>query len=181
MPAPQDWAPYSSLEDAAKVYLRDPELALDQLRALVDFPSVKSFIMSRGVTSEGWGEALWQEVVLTDGRRLIIWRADDGSSSSDDDDEARRHLDASVRTILLSTITDHILTTEFEVLDDGTRRLAEVRLRMYTQLLTRTRQKSAVDTDLFCESFRYVKTVGNGGLAQMERLLQFGRVLSRSM
>jgi hypothetical protein len=41
MPAPQDWAPYSSLEDAAKVYLRDPELALDQLRALVDFPSVK--------------------------------------------------------------------------------------------------------------------------------------------
>jgi hypothetical protein len=112
---------------------------------------------------------------------LIIWRADDGSTSSEDDDESRRHLDASVRTILLSTITDHILTTEFEVLSNGTRRLAEVRLRMYTQLLTRTRQKSAVDTDLFCESFRYVKTVGNGGLAQMERLLQFGRVLSRSI
>jgi hypothetical protein len=89
------------------------------------------------VTSELWGDALWQEVVLTDGRRLIIWRADDG--------------------------------------------LAEVRLRMYTQLLTRTRQKSAVDTELFCESFRYVKTVDNGGLAQMERLLQFGRVLSRSV
>jgi hypothetical protein len=26
---PQDWAPYSSLEDAAKVYLRDPDLALE--------------------------------------------------------------------------------------------------------------------------------------------------------
>jgi hypothetical protein len=178
---PQDWAPYSSLADAAKVYLRDPELALDQLRSLVDFSSVKSFIMTRGVTNEVWGDGLWQEVVLTDGRRLIIWRADDGSTSSDDDDEPRRHLDASVRTILLSTITDHILTTEFEVLDDGTRRLSEVRLRMYTQLLTRSRQKSAIDTDLFCESFRYVKTVDNGGLAQMERLLQFGRVLSRSM
>jgi hypothetical protein len=180
MAVPQDWAPYSSLEDAAKVYLRDPELALDQLRSLVDFPSVKSFIMSRGVTSEAWGDGLWQEVVLTDGRRLIIWRADDGATTSDDDDP-RRHLDASVWTILLSTITDHILTTEFEVLDNGTRRLAEVRLRMYTQLLTRTRQKSAVDTDPFCESFRYSKTVDNGGLAQMERLLQFGRVLSRSM
>jgi len=181
---PQDWAPYSSLDDAAKVYLRDPDLALDQLRSLVEFPAVKSFIMSRGVTSELWGDALWQEVVLTDGRRLIIWRADDGSTTTDDDDdddESRRYLDASVRTILLSTITDHILTTEFEVLGNGTRRLAEVRLRMYTQLLTRTRQKSAVDTDLFCESFRYVKTVDNGGLAQMERLLQFGRVLSRSV
>jgi hypothetical protein len=57
------------------------------------------------------------------------------------------------------------------VLGNVTRRLAEVRPRMYTQLLTRTRQKSAVDTELFCESFRYVKTVDNGGLAQMERLL----------
>jgi hypothetical protein len=180
MSEPQDWAPYSSIEDAAKVYLRDPELALDQLRSLVDFPTVKSFIMSRGVTNELWGEALWQEVVLTDGRRLIIWRADDEMTANGDRDE-RQTLEASVRTILLSTITDHILTTEFEILGDGTRRLAEVRLRMYTQLLTRTRQKSAVDTDLFCESFRYAKTVDNGGLAQMQRLLQFGRVLSRSM
>jgi hypothetical protein len=180
MGAPQDWAPYSTVEDAARVYLRDPELALDQLRSLVDFPAIKSFIMSRGATEEAWGEALWQEIVLTDGRRLIMWRADDELSSADGR-EPRRILDASVRTILLSTITDHILTTEFEILDDGTRRLAEVRLRMYTQLLTRTRQKSAVDTDLFCESFSYTKTVDNGGLAQMQRLLQFGRMLSHSM
>jgi hypothetical protein len=180
MSAPQDWAPYTSVEEAARVYLRDPELALDQLRSLVDFAAIKSFIMSRGATDEDWGEALWQEIVLTDGRRLIMWRADDELSSAEGRDP-RRILDASVRTILLSTITDHILTTEFEILDDGTRRLAEVRLRMYTQLLTRTRQKSAVDTDLFCESFRYSKTVDNGGLAQMQRLLQFGRMLSRSM
>jgi hypothetical protein len=180
MSVPQDWAPYTSVEEAARVYLRDPELALDQLRSLVDFPTIKSFIMSRGATEESWGEALWQEIVLTDGRRLIMWRADDELSSVEGR-EPRRVLDASIRTILLSTITDHILTTEFEILDDGTRRLAEVRLRMYTQLLTRTRQKSAVDTDLFCESFRYTKTVDNGGLAQMQRLLQFGRMLSRSM
>lgn len=62
---------------------------------------------------------------------------------------------------------------------DGTRRLSEVRLRMYTQLITRSHEKSA--TDFFCESFRFDKSVDNGGLAQMERLLQFGRVLSRSM
>lgn len=173
----QDWAPYSSVEEAARVYLRDPELALDQLRSVVEFSHIKSFIMSRGTTEEVWGDAVWQEILLTDGRRLIMWRADDESSTRDDLGP-RRILDASVRTILLSTITDHILTTAFDVLDDGTRRLAEVRLRMYTQLLTRTRQKSATDTDLFCESFRYTRTVDNGGLAQMQRLLQFGRVLS---
>ena len=26
---PEDWAPYSQLEDAIRAYLRDPEVALD--------------------------------------------------------------------------------------------------------------------------------------------------------
>ena len=179
MATPQDWAPYYGLEDAAKVYLRDPIVALDQLRGIVDFPSIQSFFMSRRLTEESWGEALAQEVVLTDGRRLVMWRVDDDMSIGED--HQRQVLNASVRTILLSTITDHILTTEFDVLNDGTRRLSEVRLRMYTQLVTRSHEKSATDTDYFCESFRFDKSVDNGGLAQMERLLQFGRVLSRCM
>ncbi len=137
--------------------------------------------MSRGFTEESWGEALWQEVLVTDGHRLIIWRADDETSSSPDGSEPHRVLMASVRSILLSTITDQVLSTEYEVLSDGTRRLAEVKLRMYTQLITRSRQKSATETDIYCESFRFVKSVDNGGLAQMQRLLQFGRVLSRSL
>ncbi|CDQ44074.1 hypothetical protein [Mycolicibacterium neoaurum] len=172
---PQDWAPYTSLQDAAAVYLRDPDLALEQMRSVVEFPGIAAFIMSRGESEEHWGTAVWQEVVATDGLRLILWRADD---EFDDD---RRQLTSSVRTILLSTISDHILSTQFDVLSDGTRRLAEVRLRMYTQLVTRARRTSATDSDLYCESFRYTKTVDNGGLAQMERLLQFGRVLSRSL
>ena len=107
MGVPQDWAPYSSVEDAAKVYLRDPDLALDQVRSVVDLSAIKSFIMSRSSTDESWGEALWQEVVLTDGHRLIMWRADDEITTADD--RERRALNASVRTILLSTITDHVL------------------------------------------------------------------------
>jgi hypothetical protein len=179
MATPQDWAPYYGLEDAAKVYLRDPVVALDQLRGVVDFPAIQSFFMSRRLSETSWGEALAQEVVLTDGRRLVMWRADDDMSMGEE--HQRQVLNASVRTILLSTITDHILTTEFDVLGDGTRRLSEVRLRMYTQLVTRSHEKSATDTDYFCESFRFEKSVDNGGLAQMERLLQFGRVLSRCM
>jgi hypothetical protein len=58
MGAPQDWAPYSSVEEAAKVYLRDHTLALEQLRSVVDLREIKSFIMSRGQTDESWGEAL---------------------------------------------------------------------------------------------------------------------------
>ena len=44
MASPQDWAPYYGIEDAAKVYLRDPIVALDQLRGVVDFPSIQSFL-----------------------------------------------------------------------------------------------------------------------------------------
>jgi hypothetical protein len=177
---PQDWAPYTSVEDAAKVYLRDPTVAIDQLRGVVDFRTVDAFVMSRGINEESWGEALWQEVVLTDSRRLILWRGTD-EMSAEQDREPRRTLDASVRTILLSSLTDQILSEEFEVLDDGTRRLSAVYLRLYTQLLTRSFQKSVTDTNFYCESFRYSKSVENGGLAQMERLIQFGRVLSRAM
>ena len=65
------------------------------------------------------------------------------------------------------------------VLGDDTPRLSEVRLRMYTQLVTRSRQKSATETDIYCESFRSSKSVDNGDLAQMHPLLQVGRVLSR--
>lgn len=181
MGAPQDWAPYSSVNEAARVYLRDPDLALDQVRSVIEPAGITSFVMSRGFTEESWGEALWQEILVTDGHRLIIWRADDEMSNPLDGSEPHRVLMASARSILLSTITDQVLSTEYEVLGDGTRRLAEVKLRMYTQLVTRSRQKSATETDIYCESFRFVKSVDNGGLAQMQRLLQFGRVLSRSM
>jgi hypothetical protein len=180
MGAPQDWAPYSSVNEAARVYLRDPDLALDQLRSITDLSGITSFVMSRGFSEESWGESLWQEVLATDGHRFITWRADDSMSSSYDE-EPHRILMTSVRSILLSSITDQVLSNEYEVLDDGTRRLSEVKLRLYTQLVTRARQKSATETDLYCESFRFVKSVDNGGLAQMQRLLQFGRVLSRSM
>jgi hypothetical protein len=153
MATPQDWAPYPGVEDAAKVYLRDPDIAVDQLRGVVDVRTVDAFIMSRGT----------DEMSNAEGR------------------EPRRTLDASVRTILLSSINDQILTEEFEVLEDGTRRLWGVYLRLYTQLLTRGYQKSATDINFYCESFRYHKSVDYGGPAQMERLIQFGRVLSRAM
>src|ERR671927_1826948 len=91
MGVPQDWAPYSSVEEAARVYLRDPELALDQIRSVIDLSAIKSFIMSRGSTDEAWGEALWQEVVLTDGQRLILWRADDELSTTEDRERRVHH------------------------------------------------------------------------------------------
>ena len=130
MATPQDWAPYYGLEDAAKIYLRDPIVALDQLRGVVDFPSIQSFFMTTG-------------------------------------EEQQRHvLNASVRTILPSTITDHILTTE---LDGCTRNSSRAVMKSRRPTPTTSVNRSAT------------KRRSTTGLAQMGRLLQFGRVLSRSM
>jgi hypothetical protein len=52
---------------------------------------------------------------------------------------------------------------------------------MYTQLVTRSHEKSATDTDYFCESFRFDRSVDNAHWPRCKRLLQFGRVLSRCM
>ena len=119
MATPQDWAPYYGLEDAAKIYLRDPIVALDQLRDV-----------------------------------------------STGEEQQRHVLNASVRTILLSTITDHILTTEF---DGCTRNSSRAVMKSRRPTPTTSVNRSAT------------KSRSTTGLAQMERLLQFGRVLSRSM
>jgi len=55
-----------------------------------------------------------------------------------------------VRTILLSTITDHVLITEYEVLDVDTRGCQ----RSGCATLTRSRRKPVTETDISCKSFR---------------------------
>jgi hypothetical protein len=59
MGTPQEWAPYSSTDEAANVYIRDPQLALEQL-----LPAIKPIIMSRGSTDQSPGEAVSQKVAL---------------------------------------------------------------------------------------------------------------------
>ena len=96
--------------------------------------------------------------MVRDGHHLIMWRTDhNGPRQTIANDPSVRHI---VRTILLSTITDHVLSRpEYEVLSDDTRRLSEVRLRIWGRCVTRSRQKSATETDVYCESFRYQKSV----------------------
>ena len=66
------------------------------------------------------------------------------------DHRERSVLNASVRTILLSTITDHVLITEYEVLDVDTRGCQ----RSGCATLTRSRRKPVTETDISCKSFR---------------------------
>lgn len=179
---PEDWAPYLRLEDAVRAYLRDPDVALEELAGVVDQADILSFTCELVAATQPWGESLWQEVAVTDGHRLILWHGDD-----EIDDEAPDILmfTSSLRTIPLSAVVDQGLRQRFRTEPDGSRTMNAVLLYLSTQTpeksVTELAEANQTRTVQYVETYRFSKSVTDGGLAQMQRLLQFGRSLSRSV
>ncbi len=180
--APQDWAPYLRLEDAVRAYIRDPDAALDELAGVIDPADIVSFTCELVVAAQPWGESLWQEVAVTDGHRLILWHGDD-----EVDEEAPDTLmfTSSLRTIPLAAVVDQGLRQRFRTEPDGSRTMNSVLLYLSTQTpekaVTELADANQTRTVTYVETYRFSKSVTDGGLAQMQRLLQFGRALSRSV
>ena len=178
---PQDWAPYPSLEDAVRAYVRDADVALDALQGVMELSSVLAFTCERVPSQQSWGESLWQEVAVTDGRRLVLWHGDD--ESDDEREEGNRMFSSSVRTIPLSAIVDQGLRHRMRVEPDGSRTMHTVLLYLSTltpeRSSTELTEANETRTVQYVETYRFSKSVTDGGLAQMQRLLQFGRALSQ--
>ena len=176
---PQDWAPYPRLEDAVRAYIRDADAALEALGGVLDPRTVLAFTCERVASSQAWGESLWQEVAVTDGRRLVLWHGDD---EADDDRPGALMFSSSVRTIPLSAIVDQGLRNRFRTDPDGSRTMHAVMLYLSTQTpersMTELTEAHETRTVQYVETYRFSKSVTDGGLAQMQRLLQFGRALS---
>lgn len=176
---PQDWAPYPRLDDAVRAYIRDADAALEALYGVVEPAAVKAFTCERVPSAQAWGESLWQEVAVTDGRRLILWHGDD---ETDDDRPDALMFSSSVRTIPLIAIVDQGLRNRFRAEPDGSRTMHAVMLYLSTQTpersMTELTEANETRTVQYVETYRFSKSVTDGGLAQMQRLLQFGRAIS---
>ncbi len=176
---PQDWAPYPRLDDAVRAYIRDADAALEALSGVVDEASVIAFTCERVTSTQSWGESLWQEVAVTDGRRLIFWHGDD---EVDDDRPETLMFSSSIRTIPVTAIVDQGLRHRFRTEPDGSRTMQAVMLYLSTQTpersMTELSEANETRTVQYVETYRFTKSVTDGGLAQMQRLLQFGRALS---
>ena len=176
---PQDWAPYPRLDDAVRAYIRDADAALEALSGVVDEASVIAFTCERVSSTQTWGESLWQEVAVTDGRRLILWHGDD---EVDDDRPETLMFSSSIRTIPVTAIVDQGLRHRFRTEPDGSRTMQAVMLYLSTQTpersMTELSEANETRTVQYVETYRFSKSVTDGGLAQMQRLLQFGRALS---
>jgi hypothetical protein len=171
--APQDWAPYPRLDDAVRAYIRDADAALEALYGVLDPGEVKAFTCERVASTQAWG-------AVTDGRRLILWHGDD---ETDDDRPDILMFSSSVRTIPLSAIVDQGLRNRFKAEPDGSRTMHAVMLYLSTQTpersMTELTEANETRTVQYVETYRFSKSVTDGGLAQMQRLLQFGRAVSQ--
>lgn len=177
---PQDWAPYPGMEDAVRAYIRDADAALEALHGVIDESSVLAFTCERVPSQQEWGESLWQEVAVTDGRRLILWHGDD---ETDEERPGQFLFSSSIRTIPFTAVVDQGLRHRFKVEADGLRTMHSVMLYLSTQTpersMTELTEANETRTVQYVETYRFSKSVTDGGLAQMQRLLQFGRAVSQ--
>jgi hypothetical protein len=150
----------------------------------LDPSDVLAFTCEQVASNQEWGDSLWQEVAVTDGKRLVLWHGDDEAG---EEPAGGLMFSSSLRTIPLSAIVDQGLRNRFRVEPDGSRTMHAVMLYLSTQTLERAVTEHAAEltaanetrTVQYVETYRFSKSVTDGGLAQMQRLLQFGRALSR--
>ncbi len=177
----EDWAVYQGLEDGLRAYLRDADTALDAITGVVDLARVRAFTCERVVSTAAWGESLWQEVAVTDGRRLILWHGDDEDNEEDPGDVM---FSSSLRTVPLTAFVDQGLRTRYRYDEAGARQLHSVMFYLSTQTpersVTELTEDAGTRTTQFVETYRFSKSVSDGGRGQMQRLTQFARVLSRA-
>ena len=107
-----DWSPYPDLESAARAYLRDPDMALEALAGVLGGASVLGFTLERFVNEVN---GVWQEVVVCDGSRLMLWHGEDvppgeGPAGS---------MTSSLRVVPLSAVTEVGCRRRLTRADDG--------------------------------------------------------------
>jgi len=165
-----DWASYEGLQQAATIGLRHSDAALNNLRAFIDFDGIHAFVLTQRPS--------WEEVAVTDGRRLILWHGTHAECAGHDDRAPHPIFQSSVRTVLLSRLSDQALHTEYD-LSDGNHVLESVRLRLYTATLNSTTRTTPEDSLHYVECFSFNKSIDDGE-AQLHRLLDFAAALSVS-
>ena len=179
-----DWSPYGRLEDAAQVYFLHPDIALETIAGVLGRRRVRGFTLERVVDLTDSGASVWQEAAVCDGQRLILWHSEE---LADADAPGGTVLDSSVQVLPLESI-GHVGMRTLIGRDDLGRRVDR---GVYLVLATAMpHELSAVPADpdsplpvasakFRPESFRFSKSLDDGGAGQIARLIDFGRLLGR--
>ncbi|MFB9236376.1 hypothetical protein ACFFWC_12585 [Plantactinospora siamensis] len=166
-----DWSPYRDLPAAARAYLRDPEVALDELSAVLDGASVLGFTLERFVNEVN---GVWQEVAVCDGSRLVLWHGEDVPP----DEGPAGSMTSSLRVVPTSTITEVGCRRRLTRTPAGTMRVDSVDVYLLLSSIDET--VPADDTPLppRHDALRFGKTLDDGGAGQIGRLEEFARLVA---
>ncbi|HYN93590.1 MAG TPA: hypothetical protein VES42_07045 [Pilimelia sp.] len=167
-----DWSPYQDLDSAARAYLRDPEVALEALGGVLRGAQVLSFTLERFVNDVN---GVWQEVVVCDGGRLILWHGEDVPPG----DGPPGSMTSSLRVVPLSTVTEVGCRRRLTRTPTGQAQVDSIDVYL---LLSSIDEANAGADDggvgMRHDALRFGKTLDDGGAGQIARLEDFARVVA---
>jgi hypothetical protein len=168
-----DWSPYPDLDSAARAYLRDPEVALEALGGVLRGTTVQGFTLERFVNEVN---GVWQEVVVCDGTRLILWHGEDVPPT----DGPPGSMTSSLRVIPLSAVTE--VGCRRRLTRNGTGPVQVDSLDVYLLLSSLDESGFGGGEDagpvIRHDALRFGKTLDDGGAGQIARLEEFARLVS---
>ncbi|WBB81112.1 hypothetical protein O7606_06950 [Micromonospora sp. WMMD882] len=166
-----DWSPYRDLESAARAYLRDPDVALEALGGVLGGASVLGFTLERFVNEVN---GVWQEVVVCDGHRLVLWHGEDVPPG----EGPPGSMTSSLRVVPVSTVTEVGCRRRLNRADNGGIRVDSIDVYL---LLTSLDEAPAGDDAAGAprhDALRFGKTLDDGGAGQVARLEEFARLVA---
>jgi hypothetical protein len=167
-----DWSPYRSLDDAARAYLRDAELALEDLTGVLGDRQIAGFTLERVVMDDG---RVWQEAAVCDGDRLVLWHGEDVP------DDPKGTMTSAVRTIPLASISEVGCRRHIERDEAGAATVTDVEVYILLRTVdeaTELESEEGTSTVYRHDAVRFGKNLQDVGPGQLERLASFARLLS---
>jgi hypothetical protein len=168
-----DWSPYQDLESAARAYLRDPEIALESLAGVLRGAGVLGFTLERFVNEVN---GVWQEVVVCDGTRLVLWHGEDVPPG----DGPPGSMTSSLRVVTLSAVTEVGCRRRLTRTPTGLVRVDSI--DVYLLLTSLDEAGGAVAEEaaplIRHDALRFGKTLDDGGAGQIARLDDFSRLVA---
>ena len=172
-----DWSPYTDLDSAARAYLRDPEVALDSLAGVLRGSSVLGFTLERFVNEVN---GVWQEVVVCDGTRLVLWHGEDLPPG----DGPPGSMSSSLRVVALSAVTEVGCRRRLTRTGGGQVRVDSIDVYLLLSSLDETGAGPGLGAAedggpvIRHDALRFGKTLDDGGTGQIARLEEFARLVS---
>ncbi|HET6212571.1 MAG TPA: hypothetical protein VFE14_06830 [Micromonosporaceae bacterium] len=170
-----DWSPYQDLDSAARAYLRDPDVAMEALSGVLRGSTVMGFTLERFVNEVN---GVWQEVVVCDGTRLILWHGEDVPPG----DGPPGAMTSSLRVVPLSSVTEIGCRRRLTRLPSSQIRVDSVDVYLLLSSLDEAGTGLGVGDEtspaVRHDALRFGKTLDDGGAGQIGRLEEFARLIS---